>query len=557
MRTLLTKHGQIFAAIALVCLATSSSDARAFILQEDPTTFEEFGVTDPLPVRFGTAAAGDFDQDGDIDLVLSGLAFVDEITGSVPYTRSYSYEGITSVEVVDPNTGEVVNMDFIDFQQSSNSESISSVWKSALALGDFNGDNYADLAVSGLNVDGVATLNIYQYAVGPGRFVAERSLKGLHSGDLAWGDVDNDGDQDLAACGVSASGEPELRIHLNNNSNLVSAAAQTVLIGISVCSIEWGDYDADGDMDLVAAGIDRLGSPLTRVYDNDGHGGLVGAGFQIEGLAWPSVAWGDYDADGDLDLLVSGARFTPLIMEGIVKMYVNHGGTLVDESDMVLSGAFENDPVTGRYDGMVSWGDYKNRGYPGFAITGLETPSSAETLQLYPNIQGSGFRKSDSDFYDGGVRGATLFSDFDGDLDLDLLLVGETRRTEGTEIRVYLNDLRFGLRVPITPSDGQAVVNRRTVTFSWSAATDRQTPSAGLTYNLRVGTSPGKTDVMTPLSNLETGARFVSSRGNAGHNTSWTLRNLPPGTYYWSVQSIDQSYAASGFSDEQEFTVDG
>lgn len=552
-----TKHGLVFAAIALLCFAAGSTDARAFILQEDPSTFEEFRVTDPLPIRFGTAAVGDFDQDGDFDLVLSGLAVVDENTGSVPYTKRFSYAGLTSVEIFDPNTGEVVNMDFIDYQQFSNAESISSVWKSALAVGDFNGDNYADLAVSGLNADGIATLTIYEYAVGLGRFVSARSLSGLHSGDLAWGDVDNDGDQDLAACGLNESGEPELRVHLNNNNNLVSAATQTVLIGISVCSIEWGDYDADGDMDLVAAGIDRLGIPLARVYDNDGSGGLVGADFQIEGLSWPSVAWGDYDADGDLDLLVSGARFTPLVLEGFLRVYVNNGGMLVDESDMVLSGAFENDPVTGRYDGMISWGDYKNRGYPGFAVTGLETPSSAETLQLYPNIQGTGFRRSDSDIYDGGVRGATMFADLDGDLDLDLLLVGETRRTEGTGIRVFRNDLRFGLRVPTAPSEVQAVVNRRQVTLGWSAATDRQTPAPGLTYNLRVGTSPGKSDVMTPLSNLDTGARFVAGRGNVGHNTSWTLRNLPPGTYYWSVQAIDQSFAASGFTDEQQFTVDG
>ena len=43
--------------------------------------------------------------------------------------------------------------------------------------------------------------------------------------------------------------------------------------------------------------------------------------------------------------------------------------------------------------------------------------------------------------------------------------------------------------------------------------------------------------------------------GNVYFNTSWYLKNLSPGTYYWSVQTIDNSLLASSFSGEQQFVI--
>jgi hypothetical protein len=42
--------------------------------------------------------------------------------------------------------------------------------------------------------------------------------------------------------------------------------------------------------------------------------------------------------------------------------------------------------------------------------------------------------------------------------------------------------------------------------------------------------------------------------GNMGNNTDWIV-NLPDGNYFWSVQAIDHSFAASAFSWEQTFTI--
>ncbi|HEX7069621.1 MAG TPA: FlgD immunoglobulin-like domain containing protein, partial [Rhodothermales bacterium] len=72
-----------------------------------------------------------------------------------------------------------------------------------------------------------------------------------------------------------------------------------------------------------------------------------------------------------------------------------------------------------------------------------------------------------------------------------------------------------------------------------------------LTYNVRVGTTPGGSDVLAPMS-LTSGQRLVPEAGNAGHNHSIVLRGLSPErTYYWTVQSVDHRLVGSAFATER------
>jgi hypothetical protein len=81
---------------------------------------------------------------------------------------------------------------------------------------------------------------------------------------------------------------------------------------------------------------------------------------------------------------------------------------------------------------------------------------------------------------------------------------------------------------------------------------DGQTPAAGLSYNLRVGTTPNGPDVMSAMADMTTGYRRVVQLGNAQQPTSWTL-TLPVAwsTYHWSVQAVDGAYAGSIFAAEE------
>jgi hypothetical protein len=92
------------------------------------------------------------------------------------------------------------------------------------------------------------------------------------------------------------------------------------------------------------------------------------------------------------------------------------------------------------------------------------------------------------------------------------------------------------------------------VELKWNAPLDDHTPAAGLSYNLRVGTTPGASDVVSAPA-LPNGKLLVPQMGLA-RNGSAVLHQLKPGqTYYWSVQAVDSAFAGSPFAVEQQFNT--
>ena len=89
------------------------------------------------------------------------------------------------------------------------------------------------------------------------------------------------------------------------------------------------------------------------------------------------------------------------------------------------------------------------------------------------------------------------------------------------------------------------------VKFDWDESTDDFSNAVG--YSLKIGTSPGGTELSNTLSNLETGSRLISSPPPIQTNQYET--NLYPGIYYISAQSIDPGVKASKFSDEIQLTL--
>lgn len=123
----------------------------------------------------------------------------------------------------------------------------------------------------------------------------------------AWGDADNDGDDDLFL--VSAGGPlnaPAAQLapsalyeNLGNGRfRRVTDFPEPHIVGMGAA---WGDYDADGWVDLVVTGYNAL-----LLYHNS-HGRLtLDATFPNRRGFWSTPAWGDYDNDGRLDLYVCG-----------------------------------------------------------------------------------------------------------------------------------------------------------------------------------------------------------------------------------------------------------
>jgi tetratricopeptide (TPR) repeat protein len=133
----------------------------------------------------------------------------------------------------------------------------------------------------------------------------------------AWGDYDDDGWEDLAIAnevGPLSMTDAERRAsparvvlyHNNHDGTFTDVTDQS---GITFrgwgMAVAWGDYDNDGRIDLL---ITAYGHNV--LYHNDGGGhfsdrsATTGIG-RPEGF-WTGAAWGDYDRDGFLDLYVTG-----------------------------------------------------------------------------------------------------------------------------------------------------------------------------------------------------------------------------------------------------------
>jgi tetratricopeptide (TPR) repeat protein len=123
----------------------------------------------------------------------------------------------------------------------------------------------------------------------------------------AWGDFDNDGDEDLFV--VSAGGpltaapgdrSPSL-LYENLGTGQFRAVAgfpDTRILGTGAA---FGDVDGDGWIDLVVSGYDTL-----LLFRNTRGHFAADAAFTSRRGFWTGVAWGDFDRDGDLDLYVCG-----------------------------------------------------------------------------------------------------------------------------------------------------------------------------------------------------------------------------------------------------------
>jgi hypothetical protein len=217
------------------------------------------------------------------------------------------------------------------------------------------------------------------------------------AGSVAWGDMDGDGDLDLAA------GSSPNMVYLNEGGMLQPTAAWSSNDSDATRSVAWGDMDGDGDLDLAAG---NNWAP-NKVYLNE-------AGSLQSTAAWnsndsdgtQSVAWGDMDGDGDLDLAAGN-------FDGRSKVYLNEGGML---QPIAAWSANDSDAAQ-----SVAWGDMDGDGDLDLAIGNGSFETDFPPVKVYLNEGGSLQRTAiwTSDF--NNAR-SVAWGDMDGDGDLDLAI---------------------------------------------------------------------------------------------------------------------------------------
>ncbi len=123
------------------------------------------------------------------------------------------------------------------------------------------------------------------------------------AGALAWGDVDNDGDQDLFCGGIN--GIPSV-LYENRLGVFEDVTANYSLTGITnVLSAELTDYNQDGRTDLLCRTSDAHRVRLFRQASSSRFQQVELGQWSADGQAVRSTLWTDADHNGTLDLVLS------------------------------------------------------------------------------------------------------------------------------------------------------------------------------------------------------------------------------------------------------------
>ena len=488
-----------------------------------------------------SVAWGDYDSDGDLDILLTG--------------RDSSDTGISKIYRND-GPGSGTGWNFVDINAA-----LTGVYASSVAWGDYDSDGDLDVLLTGYN--GSTRISKVYRNDGPGSgpgwsFVdINASLTGVYASSVAWGDYDNDGDLDILLAGLIGypNGIYEPASHVSkiyrNDGPASGPGWSFVDINASLKeirsgSVNWGDYDNDGDLDILLTGEDSTLHSNSKIYRNV-EGNFADITASLQAVSYSSAAWGDYDDDGDLDILLIGNN-----LGNFSNVYRNHGPLTAPSWNFGDINASLIEANTG----AVAWGDYDNDGDLDVLLTGATSSPPYHASKVYRNDRGS-FVDINAPL-EGSYWGSVAWGDYDNDGDLDILLTGD-ESWPGREIpvsKIYQNNIGAPNTVPTAPTNLAASnTTGNSVMLSWGKSTDIQTARSSLTYNLRVGTTPGGSEIVSPMADAGSGYRKVSELGNTNHNNTWTLKNLPGGTYYWSVQAIDNAFAGSEFVSEKTFTI--
>ncbi len=341
-------------------------------------------------------AWGDYDNDGDLDLVVANS-----------FNGNFLYENNGNGTFTKITAGAIV---------ADRAASEGCTW------GDYDNDGDLDLFIAN-SQNG----NNFLY-----RNNGDRSFTKITTGAIvsdggnsfgaSWGDYDNDGHLDLFVAN-SATGENNFLYRNNGDGGFTRIRDGAIVneVGFSFgCS--WADYDNDGDLDLFVANWG-----YNFLYRNDGPAGFfkVPNGPIVEdGGNSVGGSWGDFDNDGDLDLFVTNTTNGPFPGNNDF-LYENNGDGSFTK---ITSGSIVNDGA--RSEGS-SWGDYDNDGDLDLYVAN-EGPKF-----LYRNDGNRIFTRitTGAIAIDTGISRGTCWADYNNDGALDLFV-----SNNGINNLLYQND---------------------------------------------------------------------------------------------------------------------
>ena len=398
--------------------------------QTQPKSTSAIGLTQAgsgLPNIVGSSTAGDFNEDGILDLLLTGYAPLGPPLDPISST-------VTRVYLGDGNNG---------FQRASTD--LIGVRNGCGSVGDVNLDGHADILIAGLSFqEGIATpITALYYGDGTGGF--ERSSVDLigvgHISESTSCDIGYLGggsfntSPDLLVSGKDASGTPTTTAYFGDGNGEFSRR-DTSILGVSDGDNVIGDFNDDGFTDIIVNGRapDAEFYYATALYHGDGTGDFE---LKLSGLAGSytgSITTLDVTTDNPRpDALITGRNDN----EGgpISILHAPYAGNL-------FGFLYSSDVLVGVERSASAAGYFSLDGTPDLVISSLSADGPRTSVYLGNDPFGGDsvtFQEVPTEMW-AMVDGSITVGDYDRDGDLDVLMMGsEQNGLSAPFTRLYVN----------------------------------------------------------------------------------------------------------------------
>ncbi len=362
--------------------------------------FKEVRGTPIENIREGDMVFGDIDNDGDVDLLISGRVSYNTYSNGDNVTKLYANDG----------NGNFTEISSVNIENVSDGSSI---------FLDIDGNGYNDLLLTGENNSSQPVTKLY-YNDGTGYFTEINGtiFDEVFRSSVDTADIDGDGDVDILIIG-SATSSTISKIYVNDGIGIYSELLGTSFIQAYNGDCGFVDYDNDGDKDVYI-----LNGQDAKIYTNDGLGNFTEFAGTPQWLG-EQMKFVDIDGDNDLDIFTVDNNYSFFqINDGNCSYTPFHSSNVETGTPFVYFSSY------------FSFADFDGDNDQDLLVAN-------DSTKLYINDGTGVFTKQQVTPFRHFDYACVGVADIDGDNDIDLLISGKSGWLRRASSKLYRNTSCF------------------------------------------------------------------------------------------------------------------